>query len=68
MTPTVGRIVHYRRARGVAVQPAIIVIVHDEKTVSLQVFDDEADGCVFHHRVEHSDDDLGGVWCWPPRG
>lgn len=64
MKPTIGRIVHYKTRDSLGYEqtlPAIVLVVHSDTCVNLQVFGINA--------VETSvcmGDDVGS-WSWPPR-
>ena len=60
MQPSVGRIVHYNSAFGLSA--AIIIVVHSETEVDLQVFDGEV-----HHAQNVEQGERIGQWNWPPR-
>lgn len=79
MRPTIGRIVHYHPADSSAKStpyPAIITHVWSETCVNLFVFPDGSFPAGIEPEVapnvqtsvqEKTDDQLTGVWEWPPR-
>lgn len=75
MTPSIGRIVHYRtlaQASDVAIdRPAIVVAVHDDDTVNLQVFWNRGvDNVEWREKVRRAPSPMTaevGEWFWPPR-
>ncbi len=76
MKPSIGRIVHYRTANfpengSVIDRPAIIVAVHDDETVNLQVFwNRDVDNVEWKQKVRRAVSketaDVGERF-WPPR-
>lgn len=68
MTPSVGRIVHYRAHHGGECHAAVVVRVLDTGNLNLSVF--EFDGSVEgRFGIEAADpaNPVGGQWHWPER-
>lgn len=63
MIPTVGRIVYYKALNG-ETYPAIVVRVHDESTLGLNVFYPSSSANAYIAHVEQGDD--LGTWDWMP--
>jgi hypothetical protein len=65
MAPTVGRIVHYDSPlfEEEKILPAMIIDVHNETCVNLQVFN--GTGSTFETSVFMGDSK--GQWHWPPK-
>jgi len=70
MNPTIGRIVFLHSPNALP-RPAIIVNVHDNNEVSLQVFQDRPSGTMHFNRVSWAKTegvaDYLATWDWPPR-
>lgn len=69
MKPTVGRIVHYKPTdRDTTPCPAMILSVHDDGTVDLDLF---KPGIIESARnkamAESFDKAVAGQWAWPER-
>ncbi len=63
--PTVGRIVIFTTADGTKL-PAIVVNVHSETTVNLQIFQDRGGDAAVHGTS--IDEGTGpNTWAWPER-
>lgn len=68
MTPSVGRIVHYRATGDGPCLAAIVTEVHPSGNVNLAVFDESADLLQRFGVDEAADVELiGGDWHWPER-
>ena len=72
--PSIGRIVHYRRAPymagGAPVMAAIIVGLNDDETVNLQIFQNSLAALIFENAVAEAasaGQAQPGQWFWPPR-
>lgn len=63
MTPTVGRIVHYRAEADGPCLAAIVTAVHPTGNVNLAVFDEVAD-VLQRYGIDEgaADDPTGGMW------
>lgn len=70
MTPTVGRIVYYKRygtpggEHKSEISPAIITRVHTDECVDLCVFNPT--GLHFNTSVMRDEEGRGGTWDWMP--
>ncbi|MGG1672899.1 hypothetical protein ACIFOE_20125 [Paenibacillus sp. NRS-1783] len=62
MKPSIGRVVHYKDE--LTSNAALVIDVHDDETVDLQVFYSDGDIC---HSTNVKQGDESGQWNWPPR-
>ena len=70
MTPTDGRIVHYRMTANGPCLAAVVVKIHPTGNVNLTVFDEDGDTDARHGVGEAPPDEqipAGGLWHWPER-
>lgn len=73
MTPSIGRIVHYKHTSG-QVCPALIISVKDNRNCALQIFRENesyVNPDTPFDNGERADgeniDSKPGTWSWPPR-
>jgi len=66
MKPSIGRIVHYYGSEGDGPHAAIVVKVHSDSCLKLQIFPQDGES-IRIDSVVSIQGDSNGRWEWPPR-
>lgn len=65
--PTIGRIVHYHPNPGEPPEAALVIAVHSDTTVNLQVCNAAGTWSTKSSVPVYAEGQAGQFWAWPPR-